>query len=463
MNSMLKKLGIILLCIFTAEVSAMEDLGPSDSEEIVEVYVEKGRMLLDRSLFERVQKISKTNIHVLLEPRSKHTLAGLSQKGWREVITHIAALEQRAAGDMQGIFLAYMAAQDHEGFCEFVLAAQALGIEFCVKTAQDFFKRNYRTLIDLEDSTFFTNLLLFQRNRFKALGAINRQEDGETLLTYAAARGKSLIVSTLLASQADPQLVNDEGSTPLIEAAKAESVAVVKQLLGAKVATDCVDQGGMRALDYATMAGNDEMVVLLGGEEALQDLQRFKRKIRADILTRKRDREALEATIVKTTQSEPQVPSQVEPLEMSPLELEPRNRGELFHADMEESSLELVQKLQREEYRLYDEYQQSLRDDYAYAQRIQEDASQNVRVEVSAKMAELERDEDYARGLEDKEFEELQMQECLALSDAEYALSLHRAQNKVSDEELVYQFQVQALEHEALYTKSSYNQLEDGF
>ncbi len=61
--------------------------------------------------------------------------------------------------------------------------------------------------------------------------ATGRDDEGLTLLFYAASSGKADVVATLLAAKADPNAADEKGVTPLHVAAEAGHAEVVKALL----------------------------------------------------------------------------------------------------------------------------------------------------------------------------------------------------------------------------------------
>ena len=93
---------------------------------------------------------------------------------------------------------------------------------------------------------------------------------GRTPLHYAAAEGRDIEVSQLLAAGADPNAQDDNGWTPLHFAAQSVSAGVTKALLDAGANTELRDAHGNTPLWRAVMEskGDGSVIALLRGSGA---------------------------------------------------------------------------------------------------------------------------------------------------------------------------------------------------
>ena len=89
-----------------------------------------------------------------------------------------------------------------------------------------------------------------------------RDAKGNTLLMLASYHGKNEVVKLLLKSGATVDLRNDKGQTPLGGVAFKGYAEIATLLLDAG-ADPLADQGGQTPVDYATMFGRQEILVLL--------------------------------------------------------------------------------------------------------------------------------------------------------------------------------------------------------
>ena len=89
-----------------------------------------------------------------------------------------------------------------------------------------------------------------------------RDAKGNTLLMLASYHGKTEVVKLLLKSGATVDLRNDKGQTPLGGVAFKGYAEIATLLLDAG-ADPLADQGGQTPVDYATMFGRQEILVLL--------------------------------------------------------------------------------------------------------------------------------------------------------------------------------------------------------
>ena len=89
-----------------------------------------------------------------------------------------------------------------------------------------------------------------------------RDAKGNTLLMLASYHGRTEVVKLLLKSGATVDLRNDKGQTPLGGVAFKGYAEIATLLLDAG-ADPLADQGGQTPVDYATMFGRQEILVLL--------------------------------------------------------------------------------------------------------------------------------------------------------------------------------------------------------
>jgi len=89
-----------------------------------------------------------------------------------------------------------------------------------------------------------------------------RDAKGNTLLMLASYHGKTEAVKLLLKSGATVDLRNEKGQTPLGGVAFKGYAEIATLLLDAG-ADPLADQGGQTPVDYATMFGRQEILVLL--------------------------------------------------------------------------------------------------------------------------------------------------------------------------------------------------------
>ncbi len=89
-----------------------------------------------------------------------------------------------------------------------------------------------------------------------------RDAKGNTLLMLASYHGRAEVVKLLLKSGATVDLRNEKGQTPLGGVAFKGYAEIATLLLDAG-ADPLADQGGQTPVDYATMFGRQEILVLL--------------------------------------------------------------------------------------------------------------------------------------------------------------------------------------------------------
>ena len=89
-----------------------------------------------------------------------------------------------------------------------------------------------------------------------------RDAKGNTLLMLASYHGRAEVVKLLLKSGATVDLRNEKGQTPLGGVAFKGYAEIATLLLDAG-ANPLADQGGQTPVDYATMFGRQEILVLL--------------------------------------------------------------------------------------------------------------------------------------------------------------------------------------------------------
>lgn len=90
-----------------------------------------------------------------------------------------------------------------------------------------------------------------------------RQGDGSTALLWAVYNVDEELASLLLSREADPDLMNSYGASPLGEAVKAANVALVRRLLEAGADPEAANADGQTALMLATRTGVVEVARLL--------------------------------------------------------------------------------------------------------------------------------------------------------------------------------------------------------
>lgn len=271
----MKRFVWIILLISAPFVEAMD----VDDDSITEWYVGGQKHFIDTPLFARFLEVIKPQQKVALQPRFgyRQTLpAEVSQIGAQQIIySCLEAIEKKDVEALKAQYAGYLADNKHEEFCELVLAGDFLGIDCVVSSAKAFVKDSYKELIDHPDSTFAIKVLIFQRNRYKALCDIHhKHEGGETWLVYAVSQGKSDIVQTLLDSKSQVDVARDDGMTPLMVAAQAGNKAIVEKLLAAKASINAQDSSKLTALMYAAKEGHLEVVEVLkaaGADENLCD------------------------------------------------------------------------------------------------------------------------------------------------------------------------------------------------
>jgi ankyrin repeat protein len=93
-------------------------------------------------------------------------------------------------------------------------------------------------------------------------------ENGNTVLHYAAWAGHHEVVEVLIAAKVDVLVQNNDGSTALHHAAEKGRGKVVEILLAAKAKVDARNNDGQTALYQSARGGHDKIVELLLGAEA---------------------------------------------------------------------------------------------------------------------------------------------------------------------------------------------------
>lgn len=314
----MKKLLLILSLMSSMGLCAM------DAEEILDIVVQDGRMLLDTARYEKILPLIHPTLKDSLEKQRRAQerleLLGVSRDGLGEIIRSLDSLENSDPEALRALNLQYLAANNYVELCALISASHYLGIEAVLTSVQELLKNDYKALMAKADSTFFMSLLTLLLRLFPQVCSLNQIEGGYTLLGYAAAQGKNELVTFLLAQGAAVDQTDHEGVTPLIhasknghldsvnlllaqkasvnrcdqsgrsalmEAARCGRLDVVKQLVGYGAEVSLADKQGMTALEHAVMNQNDEVVKELGGTDAAKDLPLFKRKIRAQVLLRK--------------------------------------------------------------------------------------------------------------------------------------------------------------------------------
>ena len=90
-----------------------------------------------------------------------------------------------------------------------------------------------------------------------------RDEEGNSVLHFAASNGHANIVKILLESGLNPNQRNGQGATPLIVAAEHGRSEVVEQLLAVRLKIDATDTHNGTALHYAIRFGHEDIVLRL--------------------------------------------------------------------------------------------------------------------------------------------------------------------------------------------------------
>lgn len=95
-------------------------------------------------------------------------------------------------------------------------------------------------------------------------------DSGHTPLTFAAARGRKLVIDLLLAAGVSPDGRDDRGRPAIVHASWWSRDDVVAYLLDKGAPVDSADQGGKTALMYAAEDGRTDIarVLLLKGADA---------------------------------------------------------------------------------------------------------------------------------------------------------------------------------------------------
>ena len=125
-------------------------------------------------------------------------------------------------------------------------------------------------------------------------------DDPVSPLIQAAKEGKLETVSQLLAAKAQINEVDQDGRSALMEAAKHGQLDVVNHLVAAHANQGLKDKDGFTALELAVSYDHDEVIKVLGGKPALDNLAHYKRTIKASINARKH--------ASKVTDQEPNTP-----------------------------------------------------------------------------------------------------------------------------------------------------------
>lgn len=95
-----------------------------------------------------------------------------------------------------------------------------------------------------------------------AYGDVNYVSSYGTALMGAAVKGHEEIAACLLQADADPNLADADGNTPLIYAAMFEHEAIVRLLLAHKADPKQKNKKGFSAVDYANRQKNTPLIIL---------------------------------------------------------------------------------------------------------------------------------------------------------------------------------------------------------
>lgn len=97
-----------------------------------------------------------------------------------------------------------------------------------------------------------------------------RTPESDALLRAARAGHADTVKTTLASPAADVNARDENGATPLIEAARGGHDDVVRALLIARADVKAKDNRGKTALMYASEGGHNEIIKLLGQAGALE-------------------------------------------------------------------------------------------------------------------------------------------------------------------------------------------------
>ncbi len=97
----------------------------------------------------------------------------------------------------------------------------------------------------------------------KKIKDINYNTISGTALTAASYKGFTKIVEILLKNNANPNIADAKGTTPLIYATISENIDIIKLLIAYKVNKTHKDQKGNSALEYALFGNNEKLINLL--------------------------------------------------------------------------------------------------------------------------------------------------------------------------------------------------------
>lgn len=94
----------------------------------------------------------------------------------------------------------------------------------------------------------------------KRTNNLNHNDNNGTALMAAVFKNRSAIVKALLENGADPNLADNNGTTPLHYATMSENYELVNMLIGYKADKYKMNNKGKSAFDYALITKNQEII-----------------------------------------------------------------------------------------------------------------------------------------------------------------------------------------------------------
>jgi uncharacterized protein len=131
-------------------------------------------------------------------------------------------------------------------------------------------KQNPKSILEVNKDGFSALTLATYRNNNAVAqyliekGAdINGNSKMGTPLMAAIVQGNNEIAKLLIAKKANINLVDDNGTSPLIYATQFENIEILKLLLENKADKTKVDKNGKTAFEYAAFSNNEELIKIL--------------------------------------------------------------------------------------------------------------------------------------------------------------------------------------------------------
>lgn len=136
-----------------------------------------------------------------------------------------------------------------------------------VKELKEISKENPDVLIQTNESGFTPLILAVYRGNREVVEFLIAEKAGidflspmGTALSAACFKGDLSLVTLLLENEANPNIADQNGTTPLIYAVMAKNEELVDVLLKYKATKTNVDKNNMSAMDYARMSKNQEII-----------------------------------------------------------------------------------------------------------------------------------------------------------------------------------------------------------